>query len=56
MISTFQVHFLYQYSLHFFLEIFHATTSNNPHLNNIKEHGARLSKITSDLFMVRFFK
>ncbi|XP_059178510.1 cytoplasmic dynein 1 heavy chain 1-like isoform X2 [Physella acuta] len=46
-----QVHFLYQYSLQFFLEIFHATTSNNPHLVNMKEHSSRLSRITTDLFM-----
>ncbi|XP_012938795.1 cytoplasmic dynein 1 heavy chain 1 [Aplysia californica] len=46
-----QVHFLYQYSLQFFLEIFHASTSNNQHLTGLKDHTARLSRITTDLFM-----
>ncbi|GFO25932.1 dynein heavy chain, cytoplasmic [Plakobranchus ocellatus] len=46
-----QVHFLYQYSLQFFLEIFHATTSNNPNLTGTKDYTQRLARITTDLFM-----
>ncbi|RUS77140.1 hypothetical protein EGW08_015096 [Elysia chlorotica] len=46
-----QVHFLYQYSLQFFLEIFHATTSNNPNLTSTKDYTQRLARITTDLFM-----
>ncbi|XP_048259760.1 cytoplasmic dynein 1 heavy chain 1-like isoform X2 [Haliotis rufescens] len=44
-----QVHFLYGYSLQFFLEIFHATL-NCAQLKNQKEYAARLSIITADLF------
>ena len=48
-----QVHFLYQYSLQFFLEIFHASTSNNPNLaEGSKDYTQRLCRITTDLFMV----
>ncbi|KAK6191509.1 hypothetical protein SNE40_003176 [Patella caerulea] len=45
-----QVHFLYQYSLQLFFEIFHSVLSNNPQLNNVKEYASRLSIITTDLF------
>ncbi|XP_076442165.1 cytoplasmic dynein 1 heavy chain 1-like isoform X5 [Babylonia areolata] len=44
-----QVHFLYQYSLQFFLEIFHAAL-NTQRLGSMKEYAARLSVITSSLF------
>ncbi|XP_053373809.1 cytoplasmic dynein 1 heavy chain 1-like isoform X4 [Mercenaria mercenaria] len=44
-----QVHFLYQYSLQFFLEIFHSVLAS-PKLNGVKEYGTRLSVITSELF------
>ncbi|KAL3873221.1 hypothetical protein ACJMK2_036362 [Sinanodonta woodiana] len=50
-----QVHFLYQYSLQFFLEIFHSVLSNN-NLKGIKEYGARLSTITTDLFQETFIR
>ncbi|KAK3093975.1 hypothetical protein FSP39_022394 [Pinctada imbricata] len=49
-----QVHFLYQYSLQFFLEIFHSVLSDNSHLKGVKEYSARLSIITSDLFQDTF--
>jgi len=49
--SLSQVHFLYQFSLQFFLEIFHSATSNNQHLTGIKDYTVRLQKITTDLFM-----
>ncbi|ESP05087.1 hypothetical protein LOTGIDRAFT_151884 [Lottia gigantea] len=45
-----QVHFLYQYSLQLFFEIFHSVLSNNPRLNGVKEYASRLSIITTDLF------
>ncbi|KAK7504322.1 hypothetical protein BaRGS_00004626, partial [Batillaria attramentaria] len=44
-----QVHFLYQYSLQFFLEIFHAAL-NTERLGSTKDYTARLSIITSSLF------
>ena len=51
-----QVHYLYQYSLQFFLDIFtnllHPST--NPELNNIKDYAERLRKITRDLFESSF--
>lgn len=47
-----QVHFLYQYSLHFFLDIFHSVLYNNVRLKDTSDHGQRLSMITSDLFQV----
>ena len=47
-----QVHFLYQFSLQFFLDIFSAVLYNNPALNTIKEYAPRLSNITTNLFQV----
>ena len=51
-----QVHYLYQYSLQFFLDIFtnllHPST--NPELNDIKDYAERLRKITRDLFESSF--
>ncbi|XP_078314970.1 cytoplasmic dynein 1 heavy chain 1-like isoform X1 [Crassostrea virginica] len=44
-----QVHFLYQYSLQLFLEIFHSVLQSNK-LNGVKEYAARLSIITNELF------
>ncbi|KOC68078.1 Dynein heavy chain, cytoplasmic [Habropoda laboriosa] len=45
-----QVHFLYQYSLKMFLDVFTSVLSQNPRLSNISDHTQRLSVITSDLF------
>ena len=56
--SLSQVHFLYQYSLHFFLDIFHSVLYGNTRLKEQGQqvqkldHGQRLSIITSDLFRV----
>lgn len=50
--SLSQIHFLYQYSLHFFLDIFHSVLYNNVRLKEVSDHGQRLSIITSDLFQV----
>ena len=47
-----QVHFLYQYSLLFFLDIFQVVLSANPHLRGITEHSRRLAIITKDMFQV----
>ncbi|KAH6926569.1 hypothetical protein HPB50_019808 [Hyalomma asiaticum] len=47
-----QAHFLYQYSLHFFLEIYNDVLTNNSHLTGIVDHTARLGIITKDLFQV----
>ncbi|KAK3755600.1 hypothetical protein QZH41_017589, partial [Actinostola sp. cb2023] len=46
------VHFLYQYSLQFFLDIFQCVLYNNPHLNAIKDPASRLKVLTSDLFQI----
>lgn len=50
-----QVHFLYQFSLQFFLDIFAAVLYSNPSLESVKEYDKRLAIITSDLFNVSIF-
>jgi dynein heavy chain 1 len=50
-----QVHFLYQYSLQFFLDIYNDVLTNNPLLNNMTDPNARLSSITRTLFEVSFY-
>lgn len=47
-----QIHFLYQYSLKFFLDIFSAVLYSNPKLSSVTDYGARLAIITRDLFGV----
>lgn len=47
-----QIHFLYQYSLKMFLDIFTSVLSQNPKLSGIADYTQRLSLITSDLFSV----
>ncbi|XP_044006814.1 dynein heavy chain, cytoplasmic isoform X3 [Aphidius gifuensis] len=47
-----QIHFLYQYSLKMFLDIFTSVLSQNTKLNGISDYTQRLSLITSDLFSV----
>ncbi|XP_049288218.1 dynein heavy chain, cytoplasmic isoform X3 [Anopheles funestus] len=47
-----QVHFLYQYSLKMFLDIFSTVLHNNPKLEGKSDHTARLLIITSDLYRV----
>ncbi|XP_064623935.1 cytoplasmic dynein 1 heavy chain 1-like isoform X3 [Lineus longissimus] len=49
-----QIHFLYQYSLKFFLEIFGAVLYNNVALSDVKDYAARLSIITKHLFQVTY--
>lgn len=46
------MHFLYQYSLHFFLDTYHTVLYENPNLKNISDHSQRLALITKDLFQV----
>lgn len=48
----FQMHFLYQYSLHFFLDTFHTVLYENPNLKGISDHSQRLAVVTKDLFQV----
>ncbi len=45
-----QVHYLYQYSLQFFLDIFTNLLCNNPALNDVKDYAKRLQIITQHLF------
>ena len=49
---TLQIHFLYQFSLQFFLEIFSCVLSANKHLHGITNYASRLSIISTDLFQV----
>lgn len=46
------MHFLYQYSLHFFLDTYHTVLYENANLKNITDHSQRLAVITKDLFQV----
>ena len=48
-----QIHFLYQYSLQFFLDIYHNVLYENPNLKGVTDHTQRLSTITKDLFQVQ---
>lgn len=47
-----QMHFLYQYSLHFFLDTYHTVLYENPNLKSISDHTQRLAVLTKDLFQV----
>ena len=47
-----QIHFLYQFSLKFFLDVFQNVVSDNPHLKGIADHKKRLSIIAKDMFQV----
>ncbi|KAG1662035.1 Dynein heavy chain, cytoplasmic [Nymphon striatum] len=49
-----KIHFLYQYSLQFFLDIFHSVLYNNERLTGLKDCAARLSIITSELFKIAY--
>lgn len=51
--SLLQAHFLYQYSLHFFLEIYNDVLTNNAHLTGVVDHITRQGIIAKDLFQVR---
>ncbi|XP_050295050.1 dynein heavy chain, cytoplasmic isoform X2 [Anthonomus grandis grandis] len=47
-----QVHFLYQYSLQFFLDMFSSVLHSNPKLEGLADYQQRLNIITNDLFQV----
>ncbi|ODM96402.1 Dynein heavy chain, cytoplasmic [Orchesella cincta] len=47
-----QMHFLYQYSLQFFLDMFNSVLYGNSKLVSVKDHTQRLDIITKDLFKV----
>ena len=47
-----QIHFLYQFSLKFFLDVFQNVVSDNPHLKGIADHKKRLNIIAKDMFQV----
>lgn len=50
--QLFTVHFLYRYSLQFFLDIFKFVLTKNPHLDGVQDGHQRLQIITNDLFKV----
>ena len=54
MLCLLQVHFLYQFSLQFFLEIFSAILTENANLKDKKDYAQRLAVITKDLFQVSY--
>lgn len=45
-----QVHFLYQFSLKFFLDVFYAVLNDNPHLSGVSDEKERLTILIRDLF------
>ncbi len=45
-----QIHFLYQFSLQFFLDIFHSLLVDQTLLEGVKDYDKRLSILTSNLF------
>lgn len=47
-----QIHFLYQYSLKMFLDMFSSILYSNPRLESVTDYQARLNIITEDLFAV----
>eukprot|EP01117_Protostelium_nocturnum_P006264 TRINITY_DN2259_c0_g1_i6.p1 TRINITY_DN2259_c0_g1~~TRINITY_DN2259_c0_g1_i6.p1 ORF type:complete len:4259 (-),score=1954.67 TRINITY_DN2259_c0_g1_i6:110-12886(-) len=49
-----QIHFLYRFSLKFFLEMFHGVLHHNPHLNDVKDPSKRLDILLEDLFHTVF--
>ena len=48
------VHFLYQFSLRFFLELFNTVLHGNPHLEGVKEDKKRILILTNDIFNICF--
>ncbi|XP_034246592.1 dynein heavy chain, cytoplasmic-like isoform X2 [Thrips palmi] len=47
-----RIHFLYQYSLQFFQDIFSSVLHSNPRLQNVTDYNQRLAVVTKDLFGV----
>ncbi|KAL6068809.1 putative dyneins heavy chain [Balamuthia mandrillaris] len=52
--QTASVHFLYQFSLNFFLRIFHDILLRNDHLDGLTDHIQRLSVLMHDVFQLVF--
>ena len=50
-----QVHFLYQFSLKFFLDVFLYVLNGNPKLKGVVDHKKRLQMITKELFQVHMY-
>ena len=48
--SLHQIHFLYQFSLKFFLDIYHSLLVNDPALEEMKDPAQRLAAITGNLY------
>ena len=46
------VHFLYQFSLKFFLDLFHGVLTKNTNLDGIKEEKKRIAILTTDIFNI----
>jgi len=53
-VGFFKIHFLYQYSLQLFMEIFSSVLTDNPHLAGVTDYAQRLNIITNDIFQVQF--
>ena len=51
-----QIHSLYQYSLHYFLEIFSTVLTQNANLKDVKDPHHRLRVITKDLFYLAYYR
>ena len=49
-----QIHFLYQYSLRYFLDIYTTVLTQNANLNGVKDSHKRLKIIIKDLFYMAF--
>jgi len=52
--SLADIHFFYQFSLKFFLQIFNDVIINNKNLDGVSDPQERLEKLTNDLFNVTF--
>jgi dynein heavy chain 1 len=49
-----QIHFLYQFSLNYFLEVFYSVLQNNKNLTGLTDTTQRLEALTKDLFFSIF--
>ncbi|CAK8687664.1 unnamed protein product [Clavelina lepadiformis] len=54
--SLTQLHFLYQYSLQFFLAIYHNVLYGNPELEHTRDHMKRLKVIVMSLFQTTYIR
>jgi hypothetical protein len=51
-----QIHFLYQFSLNYFLEVFYSVLQNNKNLVGLIDSTQRLEVLTKDLFFSIFHR